>query len=104
MQIAFSAAFDRVNRQGILYELCSVGIGGYIDTVSIKSITASYGELLFRSAARMPQGSILGRLLFLLYVSKVFSILEKKLIAMPMTPLRYLLCHPQALELRKLSP
>ena len=47
VQIDFSAAFDRVNHQGILYKLCSVCIGGfcvvYIDTVSIRSITASYG-------------------------------------------------------------
>ena len=28
VQIDFSAAFDRVNHQGILYKLCSVGIGG----------------------------------------------------------------------------
>ena len=28
MQIDFSAAFDRANHQGILYKLCSVGIGG----------------------------------------------------------------------------
>ena len=27
LQIDFSAAFDRVNHQGILYKLCSVGIG-----------------------------------------------------------------------------
>ena len=26
LQIDFSAAFDRVNHQGILYKLCSVGI------------------------------------------------------------------------------
>ena len=47
IQIDFSTPFDRVNLQGILYKLCSVGIGGsvviYIDTVSIKSITACYG-------------------------------------------------------------
>ena len=30
MQIDFIAAFDRVNHQGILYKLCSVGIGGYV--------------------------------------------------------------------------
>ena len=29
-QIDFSAAFDRVNHLGILYKLCSVGIGGSI--------------------------------------------------------------------------
>ena len=28
VQIDFSATFDRVNHQGILYKLCSVGIGG----------------------------------------------------------------------------
>ena len=30
LQIDFSAAFDRVNHQGILYRLCSVGIGGSV--------------------------------------------------------------------------
>ena len=46
VQIDFSEAFHRVNHQGILHKLCSVGIGGcvvYIDTVFIKSIAARYG-------------------------------------------------------------
>ena len=30
MHIDFRAAFDRVNHQGILYMLCSVGIGGSV--------------------------------------------------------------------------
>ena len=30
MQIDFSAAFDRVNHLGILYKLCSVGVGGSV--------------------------------------------------------------------------
>ena len=30
VQIDFSAAFDRVNHQGILYRLCYVGIGGSV--------------------------------------------------------------------------
>ena len=37
VQMDFSAAFDRVNHQGILFKLCSVGVGGsvlYSDTVS----------------------------------------------------------------------
>ena len=50
VQIDFSAAFDRVNHLSILYKLCSVGIFRlypvYIDTVSIKPITASYGGWL----------------------------------------------------------
>ena len=49
VQIDFSAASDKVNPQGILYELCSVGIGGSvlsILTVSIKPTTARYGGWL----------------------------------------------------------
>ena len=30
VQIDFSTAFDRVNHQGILYKLCSMGIGGSV--------------------------------------------------------------------------
>ena len=30
VQIDFNAAFDRVNHLGILYKLCSVGIGGSV--------------------------------------------------------------------------
>ena len=33
VQIDFSAAFDRVNHQGILYKLSSVGIGGFVLSV-----------------------------------------------------------------------
>ena len=51
VQIDFSAAFDRVNHRGILYELCSVGINWRfyvvcIDTVPNKSITACSGGRL----------------------------------------------------------
>ena len=49
VQIDFSAAVGRVKHQGILYKLCSVGIGGSvlsINTVSIKPITARYGGWL----------------------------------------------------------
>ena len=49
MKIDFSGAFDRVDHQGILYRLCSVGIEGSvlsILTVSVKLITACYGGWL----------------------------------------------------------
>ena len=49
VQIDFSAAFDKVIQQGILYKLCSVGTGGSvlsILTISIKLITAHYGRRL----------------------------------------------------------
>ena len=37
MQIDFSAAFDRVKNQSILYKLCSVGIGGSVEFLSNRS-------------------------------------------------------------------
>ena len=33
VQIYFSTAFDRANHQGILYQLSSVGIGGFVLSV-----------------------------------------------------------------------
>ena len=38
VQIDFSAAFDRVNHLGILYKLCSVGIGGPVLSILTVSI------------------------------------------------------------------
>ena len=45
VQINFSAAFDRVNHQGILYKLSSVGIGGSVLSVLTQflSITVCFG-------------------------------------------------------------
>ena len=53
VQIDFSAAFDRVDHQGILYKLCYEGIGGSV-VLSVltqflpkRSITGCYGGWLF---------------------------------------------------------
>ena len=37
-QIDFSAAFDRVNHQEILFKLCSVGVGGSVLSVLTQSL------------------------------------------------------------------
>ena len=88
MQIDFSAAFDRVNHQGILYRLSSVGIGGFVLSVLMQFLSNRslfvFGDgclsKLVKVVSGVPQGSVLGPLLFLLYTSKLFSILENKLI------------------------
>ena len=39
VQIDFSAAFDTVSHQGILYMLCSVGIGGSVLSIFTQFLT-----------------------------------------------------------------
>ena len=38
VQIDFNAAFDRVNHRGILFKLCSVGVGGSVLSVLTVSL------------------------------------------------------------------
>ena len=88
VQIDFSAAFDRVNHQGILCSLSSVGIGGSVLSV-LTQFLSNRSQFVLVDGCRsklvnvvlgVPQGSVLGPLLFLLYTSELFSILENKLI------------------------
>ena len=39
VQVDFSSAFDRVNHLGILYKLCSVGIGGSVLSILIRFLS-----------------------------------------------------------------
>ena len=87
MQIDFSSDFDRVNHQGILYRLSSVAIGGSVLSVLTQFLSNRsqhilvYGcrSKLVNVVSGVPQGSVLGPLLFLLNTSELFSILENKL-------------------------
>ena len=81
MQIDFSATFDRVNHQGILNKLCSVGIGGSV-FLSNRSqpITVDSCRSKLVNVPQVKQSSVLGQLLFYLYTSEFLSILENKLI------------------------
>ena len=77
IQIDYSAALDRVTYQGILYKLCSVVIGGSVLSIFIQCLSNSSQHVMvdgFRSklvnvVSGVPQGSVLGLLLFLLYTS-----------------------------------
>ena len=83
MQIDFIAAFDRVNHQGILYKLCSVGIGGSVFSIltqflsnrSQPIIVDSFRSKLVNIVSGVLQGSVLGPLFFLLCTSDHFFFL-----------------------------
>ena len=83
-QIYFSAAFDRVYNQGIMYELCSVVIGGSGLSICTQSNRSQHVMVdgcwskQVNVVSCVPQGKVVGMLLFLQYTSELFSILENK--------------------------
>ena len=68
VQIDFSAAFDMVNHQGILFKLCSVGIRGSVLSVLTQFLSnrSQYVVVdgcrskLVNVVSGVPQGSVLG--------------------------------------------
>ena len=79
---------DGVNHLGILYNLCSVGIGGSVLSILTQFLSSRSQQVLVDGCrsklvnivSGVPHGSVLGPLLFLLYTSELFYILENKLI------------------------
>ena len=80
VHIVFRAAFDRVNNQGILYKLFSVGIGHsvlsiltqFLSNRSQHVMVDSCRSLLVNVVSGVPHGSVFRQLLFLLYISELF--------------------------------
>ena len=108
MQIYFSAAFDRVNHQGILYRLSSVGIGGSVLSVLTQFLfnrsqfflVDGCRSKLVNVVSGVKQASVLVPLLFLLYTSELFSILENNLISYADDSTLMAVVPSQTLELR----
>ena len=68
VQIDFSATFDRVNHQGILFKLCSVGVGGSVLSVLTQFLSNRWQYVvvdgcrskLVNVVSGVPQGSVFG--------------------------------------------
>ena len=87
VQLDFSAAFDRVSHSGLLFKLKCIGVGGSVLSVCTEFLSESRQRVVFDGAASewipiisgMPQGSVLGPLLFILYTSEMFEKVENTL-------------------------
>ena len=87
VQLDFSAAFDSVNHQRILYKLCSVEIAGFVLAI-LTQFLSNRSQYVMMDSLRshmvnvpsgVPQGSVLGPLLFFLCTLQLLFIQENKL-------------------------
>ena len=84
IQVDFSAAFDRVNHAGIIHKLQEVGVGGSLLSIFREYLTnRSQTVLVDGQSSRqvnivsgVPQGSVLGPLLYNIYTRELVNILE----------------------------
>ena len=85
----FSAAFDRVSHSGLLFKLESIGVGGSVMCFCREFLSNRRQRVMVDDATSewipivsdVLQGSVLGLLLFIIYTSEMFELVENRLYA-----------------------
>ena len=94
VQLDFSAAFDRVSHSGLLFKLKTIGVGGSVLSICTEFLSdRRQGGVVDGATSEwipiisgMPQRSVLGPLLFILYTSECLSWLRTDILPMQITP------------------
>ena len=89
IDLNFSSAFDRVNHEALFFKLRQMGIDGTFLNIIVELLTGRKQRVVvdgqcsdYRNViSGVPQGSVLGTLLFILYTSDMWCGLENGLVA-----------------------
>ena len=89
VQLDFSAAFDRVSHSGLLFKLKSIGVDGSVLSICREFLSNRRQRVVVDGAiseyipivSGIPQRCVLGSLLFILYTSEMFELVENRLYA-----------------------
>ena len=96
VQIDISAAFDRVNHQGILVKHCYVRVGGSVLSI-LTEFLSNRSQCVVVDGCRSKLVNVVSGvpqvILFILYTTELFSIVEKSSTVMLTTSFWLLSCH-----------